>query len=252
MGWLIVEDLVMVLALGLIRSLSNVLGGVPQIAEATDAATEIADEIAGGLGGNISGGSISVIPLWSVTKASPFVAFLLIAGRRVIPWILHRSAHLRSRELFRLSVLAITLGVAYGATTLFGVSFALGAFFAGLVTATTRFSRRAAQETLPLRDAFAVLFLVSAGRLFHPRILLMVPLGVVGTLLVIQLVKSAAYVVVRLRGHDHATALTISVALAQISELRFILVTFGAPVRAVILGVVGCEGGVRSICGVLG
>lgn len=227
-AWLIVEDLVMILALVLIPSLSDVLGGVPQVAEATDTATEIVDEIAGGLGGDISGGSIWVILLWTVAKASIFVAFMLIVGRQVIPWVLHRTAHMHSRELFRLSVLAITLGVAYGATALFGVSFALGAFFAGLVMATSRFSQRAAQDTLPLRDAFAVLFFVSVGMLFDPRVLLEAPLGVVGTLLVILLVKSAAaYVLVRLGGHDHATALTISAALAQIGEFSFILVTLG-------------------------
>ena len=228
-GWLIVEDLVMVMSLVLIPSLADLLGGIATEAHATDAATEIATEIASGLGAEMgSGSSIWVILLWTLVKAGLFVAFMLVVGQRVIPWVLHRTAHTDSRELFRLTVLAITLGVAYGATKLFGVSFALGAFFAGLVMATSPFSQRAAQETLPLRDAFAVLFFVSVGMLFDYRVLIEAPLAILGTVLVIVLVKSiAAYAIVRIGGHDHATALTISAALAQIGEFSFILVTLG-------------------------
>jgi CPA2 family monovalent cation:H+ antiporter-2 len=118
--------------------------------------------------------------------------------------------------------------MAYGASALFGVSFALGAFFAGLVMATSQFSQQAARETLPLRDAFAVLFFVSVGMLFDPGILVTEPLAVLGTVAVVLLVKSAvAYTIVRLAGHDHATALTVSAALAQIGEFSFILASLG-------------------------
>jgi len=228
-GWLIVEDLVMVLSLVLIPSLADLLGGVATEVHATDTATEIATEIASGLGAEMGSGSgIWVILLWTLLKAGLFVTFMLVVGQRLIPWILHRTSQMHSRELFRLTVLAVTLGVAYGATKLFGVSFALGAFFAGLVMATSEFSQRAAQETLPLRDAFAVLFFVSVGMLFDYRVLVEAPLAIFGTLLVIVLVKSAAaYVIVRLGGHDRATALTISASLAQIGEFSFILVTLG-------------------------
>ncbi len=210
-GWLIVEDLVMVLALVLIPSLAGLLGGeVP----------------GGGMGPAVP--DVWLVLAVTILKVGVFVGLMLGVGRTVIPWVLHRTANLRSRELFRLSVLAIALGVAYGASALFGVSFALGAFFAGLVMATSQFSQQAARETLPLRDAFAVLFFVSVGMLFDPGILLSEPLAVLGTVAVILLVKSAAaYLIVRLAGHDHATALTVSAALAQIGEFSFILATLG-------------------------
>jgi CPA2 family monovalent cation:H+ antiporter-2 len=210
-GWLIVEDLVMVLALVLIPSLAGLLGG---------------EAPGGGMGPAVP--DVWLVLAVTILKVGVFVGLMLGVGRTVIPWVLHRTANLRSRELFRLSVLAIALGVAYGASALFGVSFALGAFFAGLVMATSQFSQQAARETLPLRDAFAVLFFVSVGMLFDPGILLSEPLAVLGTVAVILLVKSAAaYLIVRLAGHDHATALTVSAALAQIGEFSFILATLG-------------------------
>jgi CPA2 family monovalent cation:H+ antiporter-2 len=151
-----------------------------------------------------------------------------VVGRRVIPWMLERIVMTGSRELFRLGVLATALGVAYGATVLFGVSFALGAFFAGMVLAESEFSQRAAEESLPLRDAFAVLFFVSVGMLFDPRVLIEDPWAVLGTVLIVVVGKSlAAFAVVRAFGHGNRTALTISASLAQIGEFSFILIGLG-------------------------
>lgn len=205
-GWLIVEDLGMVAALVLIPALSGVLGGKA-----------------------VDGGA----SLWSVLgitllKVAAFVAIMLIIGRRVIPWILERVVYTGNRELFRLGVLACALGVAYGATALFGVSFALGAFFAGMVMAESEFSQRAADESLPLRDAFSVLFFVSVGMLFDPTVLMRDPWGVLATFLIILVGKSiAAYLIVRAFRHPKLTALTISVSLAQIGEFSFILAGLG-------------------------
>jgi CPA2 family monovalent cation:H+ antiporter-2 len=161
-------------------------------------------------------------------KVVAFVALMLIVGRRVIPWILHTVAHTGSRELFRLAVLAIALGVAFAAATLFGVSFALGAFFAGMVMSESELSQRAANETLPLRDAFAVLFFVSVGMLFDPMILVNDFLPVLAAVLIIVVGKSiAAFAIVRAFRHDTPTALTISASLAQIGEFSFILAGLG-------------------------
>jgi CPA2 family monovalent cation:H+ antiporter-2 len=153
---------------------------------------------------------------------------MLIVGKRVIPWILHYVAHTGSRELFRLSVLAIALGVAFGAAMLFDVSFALGAFFAGMMLSESELSQRAASETLPLRDAFAVLFFVSVGMLVDPTIVLREPIPVLVTVLIIVVGKSlAAFLIVRLFGHPTSTALTIAASLAQIGEFSFILAGLG-------------------------
>ncbi|MBM3582521.1 MAG: sodium:proton antiporter, partial [Alphaproteobacteria bacterium] len=188
-GWLIVEDLVMVLALVLLPVLAGFAGGA-----ATETVTS-ADQV------------LTTI-LLTVGKVIAFVVVMLIVGRRVIPWILHYTAHTGSRELFRLAVLAIALGVAYGAAVLFGVSFAVGAFFAGMILSESELSQRAAEESLPLRDAFAVLFFVSVGMLFDPAILLRDPWPLVATLLIILIGKStAAFVIVRLFGRSTGTAL---------------------------------------------
>jgi CPA2 family monovalent cation:H+ antiporter-2 len=153
---------------------------------------------------------------------------MLVVGRRLIPMILHYTAHTGSRELFRLAVLAIALGVAFGAARLFGVSFALGAFFAGMILSESDLSQQAAEESLPLRDAFAVLFFVSVGMLFDPLILLRDPLPVLATLFIIVIGKSAAaFVIVVLFRHPVGTALTISASLAQIGEFSFILAGLG-------------------------
>ena len=206
-GWLIVEDLVMVLALVLLPALSGVLGGIPQ-----------------GDGSS----SIGMQLLITLGKVSAFVVLMVVVGRRVIPWLLERSAGTGSRELFTLAVLAIAMGIAYGAAQLFGVSFALGAFFAGMILNESEYSHKAAEDSLPLRDAFAVLFFVSVGMLFNPAILLEQPLLVLGTFLVIVFGKSlAAMLIVLAFRKPLSTALTISVSLAQIGEFSFILIGLG-------------------------
>jgi CPA2 family monovalent cation:H+ antiporter-2 len=209
-GWLIVEDLAMVLALVLLPALAGLLGGGDGAGEAKDPAA-LARAVALTLG-----------------KVGLFVALMLVVGRRVIPWGLHYVAHTGSRELFRLAVLAIALGIAFGSAVLFGVSFALGAFFAGMVLSESELSHQAANETLPLRDAFAVLFFVSVGLLFDPAILLHRPLPVLATVAVIMVGKSAvALALVRIFGHSWTTALTISASLAQVGEFSFILAALG-------------------------
>ncbi len=165
-------------------------------------------------------------------KFAVFVAIMLLVGKRLIPAILHYVAHTGSRELFRLAVLAIALGVAYVAAALFGISLALGAFFAGMMLSESRLSQQAATESLPLRDAFAVLFFVSVGMLFNPAIMLQAPLALLATVLIILFAKTiAAYFVVRLFGHSPATALTISTSLAQIGEFSFILAGLGLSLK---------------------
>jgi CPA2 family monovalent cation:H+ antiporter-2 len=159
---------------------------------------------------------------------------MMIVGRRVIPWALHYVAHTGSRELFRLAVLAIALGVAFGAAMLFGVSFALGAFFAGMILAESPLSQRAANETLPLRDAFAVLFFVSVGMLFNPHVVTDEPLPLLGTVAIIIVGKSiAALAIVMAFRHSAATALTIAASLAQIGEFSFILATMGHELKLI-------------------
>ncbi len=217
-GWLIVEDLLCVVALVLMP----VLG-------------EITNPVAGGEVHTF--GSIVVSMLLTVLQVTAFVAVMLVVGRRVIPWVLERTAGTGSRELFTLSVLSIALGVAYGSAELFGVSFALGAFFAGLLLNESEFSHKAASDSLPLRDAFAVLFFVSVGMLFDPRILVEQPLHVLATVLIILFGKSAAaYLIVRAFGYPNITALTISASLAQIGEFAFIIAGLG-----VVLGIMNKE-----------
>lgn len=204
-GWLIVEDLAMVLTLVMLPALAPMLKGE---------------------GGDT--GSLMLPLVLTLGKVAAFIAFMLIVGRRVIPAMLHYVAHTGSRELFRLAVLAISLGVAFGAASLFDVSFALGAFFAGMILSESELSQRAANETLPLRDAFAVLFFVSVGMLFDPTIVLREPLPVIVTVLIIVFGKSvAAFGIVRAFGHPNSTALTISASLAQIGEFSFILAGLG-------------------------
>jgi CPA2 family monovalent cation:H+ antiporter-2 len=207
-GWLIVEDLAMVLTLVLLPALAPFFKGTPQ----PDASL------------------LALLTPLAITigKVVAFVAVMLIVGRRVIPWLLHAVAHTGSRELFRLSVLAIALGVAFAAAMLFDVSFALGAFFAGMVMSESELSQRAASETLPLRDAFAVLFFVSVGMLFDPMIVVDEWLPLLATLLIIVFGKSvAAFAIVRLFRYSTSTALTISASLAQIGEFSFILAGLG-------------------------
>lgn len=206
-GWLIVEDLVMVVALVLLPALAPALGSG---------------------GATISTGEIITALGWTLGKVALFVALMLIVGARVFPWLLKRVEATGSRELFTLAVVALALGVAFGSAELFGVSFALGAFFAGVVINESDLSHRAAQEAQPLQDAFAALFFVAVGMLFDPEILIREPLSVLGVLAIILVGKSlAAFGLVRLLGRPTGTALTISAALAQIGEFSFILAELG-------------------------
>ncbi len=214
-GWLIVEDLAMVLALVLFPALASLQGG----SGAAPAHGPLAPDLGLGIAG---------VLLLTVVKITLFIGLMLIVGRRLIPWILHYIAHTGSRELFRLAVLAIALGVAFGATKLFDVSLALGAFFAGMMLRESPLSQRAAQESLPLRDAFAVLFFVSVGMLFDPASVIREPLPLIATLFVIIVGKSlASFVIVLAFRHPISTALTISASLAQIGEFSFILAELG-------------------------
>ncbi|EEQ20622.1 Inner membrane protein ybaL [Yersinia intermedia ATCC 29909] len=204
-GWLIVEDLAMVLTLVLLPAFAGVMGNE------TTSLSQLFTELAITIG-----------------KVIAFITLMIVVGRRLVPWILAKTASTGSRELFTLAVLVLALGIAYGAVGLFDVSFALGAFFAGMVLNESELSHRAAQDTLPLRDAFAVLFFVSVGMLFDPMILLREPLAVLVSLAIIIFGKSAAaFILVRLFGHSKRTALTISVSLAQIGEFAFILAGLG-------------------------
>ncbi len=204
-GWLIVEDLVMVLTLVLLPATAGMLEK-----------------------GDMGLASLAVDMAITIGKVVAFIALMMLVGRRLVPWILARSAATGSRELFTLSVLALALGIAMGAVELFDVSFALGAFFAGMVLNESELSHRAAHDTLPLRDAFAVLFFVSVGMLFDPMILVTHPLAVLGTLIIIIFGKSAAaFILVRMFGHSQRTALTIAASLAQIGEFAFILAGLG-------------------------
>jgi CPA2 family monovalent cation:H+ antiporter-2 len=206
-GWLVVEDLATVLILVLLPPLAGILNG------GGEAAAE--DSLLGAIGSTL---------FW----VSAFVALMMIAGRRVIPWLLWQVARTGSRELFTLSVIAGAIGIAYGAAEFFHVSFALGAFFAGMVMRESEFSQRAAEESLPLRDAFSVLFFVSVGMLFDPNVLLEAPLGVLGTVFIIILGKSlAAAGLVLLFRYPLNTALTVAASLAQIGEFSFILGSLG-------------------------
>jgi len=221
-GWLIVEDLAMVLALVLIPAAAGIASG--QGGDATHG-DPVALLISRAL--NVDLGLTGVIGV-TLLKVALFVALMLVVGRRLIPALLHRIAHTGSRELFRLGVLAIALGVAFGAAKLFGVSLALGAFFAGMILSESELSHRAAQESLPLRDAFAVLFFVSVGMLFDPTIIVRDPWPVVGTLFIIVIGKSvAAFLIVLAFRRSVGTALTISASLAQIGEFSFILAELG-------------------------
>jgi CPA2 family monovalent cation:H+ antiporter-2 len=161
-------------------------------------------------------------------QVAAFVALMLVVGRRAVPWLLWQVARTGSRELFTLCVVAAAVSIAYGAAQLFGVSFALGAFFAGMVLRESEFSHRAAEETLPLRDAFAVLFFVSVGMLFDPRCWSTQPLQGAGGGGVIVVGKSlAAALLVLLLRYPLNTALTVSASLAQIGEFSFILAGLG-------------------------
>lgn len=208
-GWLVVEDLATVLVLVLLPPLAGLLGG-------TGAAP---DQSAQALGFTIFKTLLQVVA---------FIALMLVAGRRILPWLLWQVAKTGSRELFTLAVVAVAIGIAYGAAELFNVSFALGAFFAGMVMRESEFSHRAAEESLPLRDAFSVLFFVSVGMLFKPAILIEQPLHVLAVVAIIMFGKSlAAFALVLAFRYPLNTALTVSASLAQIGEFSFILAGLG-------------------------
>ncbi|QHI97231.1 Kef family K(+) transporter [Xylophilus rhododendri] len=226
-GWLVVEDLAMVLVLVLLPPLAGVLGGN-------------------------GGGSADVMTLlktvgFTLLQVGIFVALMLVVGRRVFPWILWQVTRTASRELFTLCVVAAAVSIAFGAAALFGVSFALGAFFAGMVMRESEFSHRAAEESLPLRDAFAVLFFVSVGMLFDPHVLVERPFQVLAVVAVIVVGKSlAAAALVMLFRYPLQMALTISASLAQIGEFSFILVALGRS-----LGLLPAEGQSLVLAGAL-
>jgi CPA2 family monovalent cation:H+ antiporter-2 len=204
-GWLIVEDLAMVLVLVFLPALAALSKG-----------------------GGVDLSAVAIPLGITLAKFAAFMILMWLVGRRVIPWLLHYVAHTGSRELFRLAVLAIALGVAYGAAMLFDVSLALGAFFAGMILSESALSQRAAQETLPLRDAFAVLFFVSVGMLFNPSVILRHPLALLATLLIVIAAKSGlAYSVMRLFRHSKSTSLMLAASRAQIGEFSFILAGLG-------------------------
>ena len=211
-GWLVVEDLAMVLVLVLLPPLAGTLGGKSEHAGPAD-------------------------PLWqtlglTLLQVGGFVALMLVVGRRVFPWILWQVTRTGSRELFTLCVVAAAVSIAFASAALFGVSFALGAFFAGMVMRESQFAHRAAQESLPLRDAFAVLFFVSVGMLFDPSVLIERPLQVLAVVLVIVLGKSlAACALVLVFRYPLGTALTVSASLAQIGEFSFILAGLGVALK---------------------
>jgi K+:H+ antiporter len=210
-GWLIVEDLVMVLVLVLLPPLANLLGGS-----------------AGVTAGRGIGATLAI----TFAKVAAFVVLMLVAGRRVFPRILWLVARTGSRELFTLCVIAAAVGVAYGAAALFGVSFALGAFFAGMMLRESEFSHRAAHESLPLRDAFAVLFFVSVGMLFDPAVVMRKPLAVLAVAAIIIVGKTvAAIALVLVFRYPLNTALTVGASLAQIGEFSFILAGLGVQYR---------------------
>jgi CPA2 family monovalent cation:H+ antiporter-2 len=226
-GWLVVEDLAMVLVLVLMPPLAGALGGR-------------------------AGDSANADPLWqtlgvTLLQVGGFVALMLVVGRRAFPWILWQVTRTGSRELFTLCVIAAAVSIAFASAALFGVSFALGAFFAGMVMRESEFSHRAAQESLPLRDAFAVLFFVSVGMLFDPSVLIERPLQVLAVVGVIVLGKSlAACALVLAFRYPLGTALTVSASLAQIGEFSFILAGLG-----VSLGLLPVEGQSLILAGAL-
>ena len=216
-GWLIVEDLAMVVALVLLPALAPSLGGEAMQAASHHGAPEHGLWVTLGL---------------TLAKVGVFVAVMLVGGRRLIPYLLGLAARTGSRELFTLAVLASAVGIAYASSELFGVSFALGAFFAGMVLAESDLSHQAAADSLPLQDAFAVLFFVSVGMLFDPGIVLREPLSILGVVGVIVLGKSlAAIAIVLAFGHPVGTALTIAASLAQIGEFSFILAGLGISLK---------------------
>lgn len=211
-GWLLVEDLVMVLVLVLLPATAVLIGGKPLSAE-TDS-------------------NLLVTLGLTLLKVAGFIAFMLIIGKRLVPLIMQFVARLGSRELFTLTVVAAAVSIAYGSYAIFGVSMALGAFFAGMVVKESDFSHRAEEETLPLREIFSILFFVSVGMLFDPRILVEQPLHILAVVAIIMIGKTlAAMALVLFFRYPINTALTVGASLAQIGEFSFILATLGVSLQ---------------------
>jgi CPA2 family monovalent cation:H+ antiporter-2 len=207
-GWLIVEDLAMVVALVLLPALAEFLGG--------------------NAGHDASADPMLLTLAITLVKVAAFAVLAMLLGPRVVPWVLVQVARTGSRELFTLSVLALAIGIAFGSAQIFGVSFALGAFFAGVVMSESDLSHKAAADSLPLQDAFSVLFFVSVGMLFDPTILIRQPLEVLAVLLLIMFGKSIiAFLIVLALRYPVGTALTVSASLSQIGEFSFILAGLG-------------------------
>ncbi|UWU13640.1 cation:proton antiporter [Rhizobium sullae] len=210
-GWLIVEDLAMVLALVLLPALAELLGGHA----ASDAA-------------HGAGLPLSLAIALTLLKVGAFAVMAIFVGPKIVPWLLTLVARTGSRELFTLTVLAIALGIAFGSAEIFGVSFALGAFFAGVVMSESNLSHRAAADSLPLQNAFSVLFFVSVGMLFDPSILIRQPMVVISALALIIVGKAIiSFAIVTLLRYPIGMALTVSGGLAQIGEFSFILAGLG-------------------------
>jgi CPA2 family monovalent cation:H+ antiporter-2 len=210
-GWLVVEDLVMILALVLLPTAALITSNA-----------------------SVPLSRVGFVLLVTLVKVGIFVTVMLVVGRRLIPWLMHYTAHTGSRELFRLAVYAIALGVAFGAAKLFGVSFALGAFFAGMVMGESHLSQQATEEALPLRDAFAVLFFVSVGMLLNPNVFIDAPFALIATVAIIVAGKAAvAGLIVRAFKQPNAAALTVAAGRAQIGEFSFILIALGIELKLV-------------------
>ncbi len=204
-GWLVVEDLVMVGALVVLPALA-----APR-------------------GGGAGAGAVALTLAVAIAKIAGFIALMLVLGARLLPWLLDQAVRSGSRELFTLAVIAAALGIAFAAAELFGASYALGAFFAGIVVSASDHSHRAAEQAKPLEDAFAVLFFLSVGMLFDPRILVRDPIEVLAVLAIVVLGKSAAaFAILRAAGHPAATAATVAAGLAQIGEFSFMMAALGA------------------------
>lgn len=211
-GWLVVEDIAMVLAMVLLATWAQIRTQMVNGEEIT--VLQMQD--------------IGLAIVLTLGKVALFALIVLVAGKRVVPWFLHRVVHIGSRELFRLAVLAIALGVAFAASALFDISVALGALFAGLIMGESELSQQAANETLPLRDAFAVLFFVSVGMLFDPRVLLENPWPLLATVTIILVYRSILmFGLLRLFGQSREVAATVTAARAQVAEFSFILAGLG-------------------------
>jgi CPA2 family monovalent cation:H+ antiporter-2 len=231
-GWLVVEDLITVLVLVLLPAFASFLREPGEVA---------------GVAATVGGGNIWLTLAMTLGQVGLFLVVMIVGGRRLFPWILWRVAKTGSRELFTLCVVAAAVGVAYASSAVFGVSFALGAFFAGMMLRESHLSHRAATESLPLRDAFSVLFFVAVGMLFDPMILVREPLHVAAVVAIIVFGKSvAALAIVLVFRYPLNTALTVSASLAQIGEFSFILAGMGVG-----LGLMPVEGQDLVLAGAL-